>query len=99
MWRPDQVSDSHHREIRYGPQGQAAKDCLPELFAHSLALQSFHVEIVGPGRHDEEGNNCLLTAVHLGQGTQGHRDAGLNHAIAAKNYGTSDFLLYHNIGD
>lgn len=81
------------------PQG-LAKDGSPQLFAHGLALQGFHVEVVGPGRHDEEGNDGLLTAIHLGQGAEGCQDAGLNHAIAARNYGTSDFLFfYNNIGD
>lgn len=51
-----------------GMAGLLGPGLLPELLAHGLALEGFHVEIVGPSRHDEEGNDRLLTAVHLGRG-------------------------------
>lgn len=39
---------------------------LPELFSYGLALQGFHVEVVGTGRHDEECYYSDLTVIHLG---------------------------------
>lgn len=39
---------------------------VPELFAHRLAFEGFHVKVVGFSRHDEEDHHRQIIPVHLG---------------------------------
>jgi hypothetical protein len=62
--------EPQHCKKAKNPPVLVAEECsqdmrLPELFSHRLSFQSFHIEIICLGRHDEKHHHCDTAFMHL----------------------------------